>query len=135
MCFQATQGCLPHAPCRSVTTAGTFKATFAFAYLVAAMFILFFLVLIVAPRGFVGECQQRACFLPTRQSVRAGLTARASPVTDTTQTSSCCRKSTCSRCPRYQPRARPSAPCRCEQVSAWDRQSTNQLPSHHCIAA
>jgi hypothetical protein len=34
---------------------GAFKATYVFGYIVAAMFVLFFLVLVAAPSEFVGE--------------------------------------------------------------------------------
>lgn len=35
---------------------GAFKATYIFGYIVACMFVLFFLVLVAAPSEFVGEC-------------------------------------------------------------------------------
>lgn len=34
---------------------GAFKATFVFGYIVAGMFVLFFLILVAAPSDFVGE--------------------------------------------------------------------------------
>lgn len=37
---------------------GAFKATYVFGYIVAAMFVLFFLVLVAAPSEFVGEALQ-----------------------------------------------------------------------------
>jgi len=38
---------------------GAFKATYIFGYIVACMFVVFFLVLVAAPSEFVGECQQQ----------------------------------------------------------------------------
>jgi hypothetical protein len=37
---------------------GAFKATYVFGYIVAAMFVVFFLVLVAAPSEFVGESVQ-----------------------------------------------------------------------------
>lgn len=37
---------------------GAFKATYVFGYIVACMFVIFFLVLVAAPSEFVGEQKQ-----------------------------------------------------------------------------
>jgi hypothetical protein len=42
---------------------GAFKATYVFGYIVAAMFVLFFLVLVAAPSEFVGEGGAQCCVL------------------------------------------------------------------------
>lgn len=49
---------------------GAFKATYVFGYIVAAMFVIFFLVLVAAPSEFVGKCTAVPCTLVSKAVCR-----------------------------------------------------------------